>query len=692
MAISSQTSFKEFTGNGSTSTPYALTDLRFDDNSWITVKKVHRITGVATPLTSGADFTITGDGAASAASVVTVGGAISSEYLLRVDRSTPLVQSLALTANGAIPSTALEQTLDRQTMAEIDTRRAAGANADLAALIPNTLAAAEAAAEAAEAAEESAAEVEAAARFTIERGGAVIGTKPPAVARVVFVCDDGALTDYTVLRPIFANDTSALTLLGLTPKTYAPCTGTLALVSANIGIGGQMTVGHIQQMVSEGWEAASHSRTHPHIPDLTTAQQEDQILGSKADLEALGIPVLNFVWPYGDNAAESRAIAARGYRSAVAVIPDGVHRNVGPVSQFALGRYGMEGDTGWTIGDINTVAGTDGTAFSTLQDRKNLVAAASAEGGMLIFMVHSGPLQTSGRAQMLIELLEYIQGLPEYGDTLAITTLDEALDTHGNKFIAGDFLGVPRDGIPAVARSPYLVVGANGVTRSYTGQELWLYDDANGRSAISPITAFARGHITACIILPTNTAGLPTLAGGQGILTTYRLHESTYDDCQEFRPWNSHTVYRRKPNGASWNPWIVVADSSYTTGSNMRQWDRNAGTVLTYEFQQGNPAVTRSSMTAGLGFAYDLVFSAGFPFQKVMGLGYGNRGGVTVGAGLLAGAAISPTDGMAVQSDILITTATKGLVLRSPDGHYWRGTISNLGSVTWADLGTSAPT
>ena len=41
--------------------------------------------------------------------------------------------------------------------------------------------------------------------------------------------------------------------------------------------------------------------------------------------------------------------------------------------------------------------------------------------------------------------------------------------------------------------------------------------------------------------------------------------------------------------------------------------------------------------------------------------------------------------------DQLIDSSAKGIILKSPDGHYWRGTIDNAGLVTWADLGTSKP-
>ena len=41
--------------------------------------------------------------------------------------------------------------------------------------------------------------------------------------------------------------------------------------------------------------------------------------------------------------------------------------------------------------------------------------------------------------------------------------------------------------------------------------------------------------------------------------------------------------------------------------------------------------------------------------------------------------------------DLLVDDNTKGLILQSPDGHYWRVTISNAGALTTTDLGTDKP-
>jgi hypothetical protein len=42
-------------------------------------------------------------------------------------------------------------------------------------------------------------------------------------------------------------------------------------------------------------------------------------------------------------------------------------------------------------------------------------------------------------------------------------------------------------------------------------------------------------------------------------------------------------------------------------------------------------------------------------------------------------------------ADVIVDLTTKGLVLKSPNNHYWRATISNAGVVTWTDLGTAKP-
>lgn len=41
--------------------------------------------------------------------------------------------------------------------------------------------------------------------------------------------------------------------------------------------------------------------------------------------------------------------------------------------------------------------------------------------------------------------------------------------------------------------------------------------------------------------------------------------------------------------------------------------------------------------------------------------------------------------------DLIVDDSTQGLVLKSPDGHYFRASISNAGTLSWTNLGTTKP-
>lgn len=95
-------------------------------------------------------------------------------------------------------------------------------------------------------------------------------------------------------------------------------------------------------------------------------------------------------------------------------------------------------------------------------------------------------------------------------------------------------------------------------------------------------------------------------------------------------------------------------------------------------------------------------FSTGFPFSSITGLpttlaGYGitdaeklaNKNIASGYAGLDAVSRI--TKGVDTTDDVITDSTAKGPVMKSPNGHYWRASISNLGVVTWTDLGTTKP-
>ena len=48
-------------------------------------------------------------------------------------------------------------------------------------------------------------------------------------------------------------------------------------------------------------------------------------------------------------------------------------------------------------------------------------------------------------------------------------------------------------------------------------------------------------------------------------------------------------------------------------------------------------------------------------------------------------------NGVDTTDDVIVDDNSKGLVLRSPDGDYWRISIDNAGTISGTNLGTTKP-
>jgi peptidoglycan/xylan/chitin deacetylase (PgdA/CDA1 family) len=88
-------------------------------------------------------------------------------------------------------------------------------------------------------------------------------------------------------------------------------------------------------LVEEGLvEIQPHTRTHPWLPQVSREQAEDEIAGSRADLEARGYPVATFCYPgglYGER--ELELVRAAGYDAAVTTAP-GVNAGGGDLHEL----------------------------------------------------------------------------------------------------------------------------------------------------------------------------------------------------------------------------------------------------------------------------------------------------------------------------------------------------------------------
>src|SRR6266849_913735 len=127
------------------------------------------------------------------------------------------------------------------------------------------------------------------------------GEQPPGEAVVSLTFDDGYQTAFAAA--------SILDKAGLH--------GTFYIITKALGGKDYMTADEVKALVARGHEIGAHTRTHPHLPTLTLAQQEAEIGGSKQDLQAMGIEAKAFAYPYGEHDDNSIvALQVAGFTSA----------------------------------------------------------------------------------------------------------------------------------------------------------------------------------------------------------------------------------------------------------------------------------------------------------------------------------------------------------------------------------------
>ena len=104
---------------------------------------------------------------------------------------------------------------------------------------------------------------------------------------VVVQFDDGNLTDYSAALPVLEEH-------GFVASTFV-CPG-------SIGTEGKLGLSELSELREAGWDVASHTTDHEHLPTLDRATQEAQIAGSKDWLVDHGFErgAEYLVYPYGE--------------------------------------------------------------------------------------------------------------------------------------------------------------------------------------------------------------------------------------------------------------------------------------------------------------------------------------------------------------------------------------------------------
>ncbi len=109
--------------------------------------------------------------------------------------------------------------------------------------------------------------------------------------------------------------------------------------------GSFMTPEHLRALRAAGMLVGAHTRTHPHLNRLDARHHDDEVAGSRSDLEAaLGERVAHFAYPNPSSGGAMSdgaraAVAAAGFASAVTSTPDPLERDTDRLRLPRVGVY-----------------------------------------------------------------------------------------------------------------------------------------------------------------------------------------------------------------------------------------------------------------------------------------------------------------------------------------------------------------
>ncbi|KKW43792.1 MAG: hypothetical protein UY93_C0002G0388 [Parcubacteria group bacterium GW2011_GWA1_56_13] len=183
--------------------------------------------------------------------------------------------------------------------------------------------------------------------------------------------------------------------------------GTFYIVShrfADTGFPGFMSKTQIQDLFRMGHEISAHTETHPHLTQLTAAEQQQEISGSRQDLLAMNVgPINAFAYPYGeydsttiqivkDAGFSSARSTINGYATAASdhyQLPRQVILNTTTASQVRGWVDQAVSQKSWLIIAVHQVDGS-GEAYSTTPATFGQIVDYLAQKGVPVITIDQG--------------------------------------------------------------------------------------------------------------------------------------------------------------------------------------------------------------------------------------------------------------------------------------------------------------
>ncbi|MEM2937533.1 MAG: polysaccharide deacetylase family protein [Candidatus Bathyarchaeia archaeon] len=202
--------------------------------------------------------------------------------------------------------------------------------------------------------------------------------------KIALFFDDGWKNQYDEAFPILKE-------LGF-KATFAVITDYIGLDRGTIWA--RMNLTELKELQKNGMEIASHTKTHPHMLNLTHERLLDEIANSKKALTQLGFNVKTFVYPHGEwNQTIIEYVKEAGYTCARTI----KHEAYTIENKDANTRYHIGS---WSITN------------QTLEDFKKILEYANEATVIVLtyhFIADNGPKETSTPIRNFYEQMKYLK-------------------------------------------------------------------------------------------------------------------------------------------------------------------------------------------------------------------------------------------------------------------------------------------
>lgn len=322
-------------------------------------------------------------------------------------------------------------------------------------------------------------------------------------AIVTFIDDDGYTDFLTKFKPIA--DSKGIKV-------------TLGIVTDWVGTSGKLTVDQLHQLQNEGFEIASHSKTHVELKIQTISMIDAELKLSQDWLKANGFNGYKyFVYPFGNTDVNVKNAVRKYYDYA---FDNSLNYNTMPIDNFRVQRVDAD--------------------YATLSALQTSLDNAISDNGWLVLLSHTyrpdGDINSAATFSIakMTQFIDYIQS-----KNVPIMTVSEALKYKGNIISAGEYT---QDGF---------AVSKNGQSKVTNNIPIVVKNTSTEQMDL-PITGYKADTLT---IVPIYT-GNDTFKNTGGTMTVFRSCQKNFSYAT-FTLWSSNVLYMRKwdDSNSVWGSW-----------------------------------------------------------------------------------------------------------------------------------------